>query len=137
MKRRKFNNVPKDHLLLIRKIAHTSHSIYGWDEEDLFSEGCLAYCLIRTKYDPLKGFRKTTFFWKSIARHLQHYIAKNQKVICPITDMVPDMEDDNHELLTENVQLALNAPMELIDKFFPGICIERKQILVSKIFHII
>jgi DNA-directed RNA polymerase specialized sigma subunit len=105
MKRTKFNTVPEQHLLLIRKIAHTSHTIYGWDEEDLFSEACLAYCLARDKYDAKKKAKKSSFLWRSIQWHLQEYLRKQSRVICTLTSFMPTIPDNSMEVFTDNIQL--------------------------------
>lgn len=105
MKRTKFNDVPEQHLLLIRKIAKTSHNIYGWDEEDLFSEACLAYCLVRDKYDCRKKTKKSSFLWRAIQWHLQTYLTKQAKIVGTLTSYMPTVVDNSMEEFTDNIQM--------------------------------
>lgn len=70
-----------DHLKTIRQIAWRLHSTTGHDVQDLYSEGCLQYLLIRSQYDSNRGTKLTTFLWTTITQALLKYLRKYPRCI--------------------------------------------------------
>ena len=75
-----------EHLKIIRKISWNLHIQTGFDQEDLFSEGCLQYLLKRKKLSEKSEVKFTTFLWLAIHRLLLNYVRDNSKVVLEIPE---------------------------------------------------
>ena len=75
-----------EHLQIIRKVSWNLHLQTGYDQEDLFSEGCLQYLLKRKKFDEKREIKFTTFIWTTIHRLLLNYIRDNSKVVLEVQE---------------------------------------------------
>ena len=77
MKRTKLNDrhFKPEHLKIVEAIARKVQHDTGHDFDDLYSEACLAYCLVRKKYDPAEYKTKfSTFLLHTIKNHLRTYL---------------------------------------------------------------
>lgn len=79
------------HLKMIRQIAWKLHYQTNFDQEDLFSEGCLLYLLKKDKFIKRLGNKFTTFIYKAVYNGLLDYIRNNSKVVLslPEDEVVP------------------------------------------------
>lgn len=78
-----------EHLKIIRRMTWQLSTQTGYDMEDLFSEACLQYLLLRVQFDPGKGIKFSTFIWKAVRNMLLNYIAKESKTVLIIEDDDP------------------------------------------------
>ena len=78
-----------EHLRILRQMSWKLHTLSGHDVEDLFSEACLQYLLLRTKYDPGKEAKFTTFIWRVVWHALVDYLRDETKVILSLDQEPP------------------------------------------------
>ena len=73
-------------LKVLRQMAWKLHTQSGHDLEDLFSEACLQYLLLRPKFNPDKGVKFTTFIWNAVWNALIDYLRTESRIVL-ITDL--------------------------------------------------
>ncbi len=58
---------------VIRNVIIVNESIYGFEYDDLYQEGCLLLCKAAVRYDPQKGVLFSTFAQKVVVNGLRTY----------------------------------------------------------------
>ncbi len=69
-----------DHMKLVRSLAWSFHFTTGLSFEDLFAEGCLAYCEAKRTYDGTRPAKFTTYLTSMVKIRLIVY-CKEEKLI--------------------------------------------------------
>ena len=85
-------SVLTEHLKVLRKMSWQLHTQSGHDVEDLFSEACLQYLLLRPRFKPGNGVKFTTFIWKAVRNALIDYLRKQSKTVLFIEGEIPARE---------------------------------------------
>jgi DNA-directed RNA polymerase specialized sigma subunit len=67
------------YIKIIRKKAWSFNRTTGIDFEELFSEGCVAYCDAIRTYDKSKKTKKTTWIYTCVQNHLINFCKREQK----------------------------------------------------------
>jgi DNA-directed RNA polymerase specialized sigma subunit len=65
------------------------HTQSGHDVEDLFSEACLQYLLLRPRFNPNNGTKFTTFIWGAVRNALLNYLNKQSKTVLFLEGEIP------------------------------------------------
>lgn len=84
------DSVLTEHLKVLRKMCWQLHTQSGHDVEDLFSEACLQYLLLRPRFNPDNGVKFTTFIWNAVRNALIDYLRKQSKVVLFFEDGIPE-----------------------------------------------
>jgi hypothetical protein len=66
--------IEKEHLEMIRAITWSLYRTTGFDQQELFSQGCLIYCEAYMDYDPKKKAKLSTYVYRRVLNELIHYI---------------------------------------------------------------
>lgn len=83
--------IEKTHLDMIRAIAWSFHRTTGFDQEELFAQGCLIYCEAYVAYNPDKDTKLSTYVYRSVHNRLIDFMKREAKwKICGL-DVLEDI----------------------------------------------
>lgn len=83
--------IEKEHLDMIRAIAWSFYRTTGFDQKELFAQGCLIYCEAVLSFDPERDTKLSTYAYRSIHNQLIHFIRRETKIkICGL-DVLDDI----------------------------------------------
>lgn len=124
----------KENVNMIRKLARTYEQNTGIDYDDLFGEGCLAYCEAVQTYDSGKSVKLITYAYWCVRNRLMDYCIKETRAIrqpVPLSSLpeslhpVAEIEREfNFEEYTDNwsaeskaiARMVLNTPEKFMGR---------------------